>query len=135
MSDEIIKVLDAICEKLGIAVDWTSEKIMPYLEVIAEKVVRLELVEAVMGVIYAFVVLGIAVGLGFFAKFCFKKHKELDDWNDWNIGGVFCCFLTVCFGITFLVVLMTNIGEIVECIVFPEKVVFDFVTGYIESMK
>ena len=135
MSDEIIKVLDAICEKLGIAVDWTSENIMPYLEIIAEKVVRLELVEAVMGVIYAFIFLGIAVGLYFFAKFCFKKYKEINGWNDWYIAGSCSYVGMVIFAVVFLLVFMTNIECIVECIVFPETVVFDFVTGYIESMK
>ncbi len=29
MSKEIIEVLDHICEKLGIAIDWTSQNIMP----------------------------------------------------------------------------------------------------------
>lgn len=35
MSDEIIKVLEYLSEKVGLAIDWTSEKIasdiMPYL--------------------------------------------------------------------------------------------------------
>ena len=32
MSNEIIKVLDALSDKLGIAVDWTSENVLPYLQ-------------------------------------------------------------------------------------------------------
>lgn len=29
MSEEIIKVLDYICEQLGIAIDWTAENVWP----------------------------------------------------------------------------------------------------------
>ena len=32
MSEEIIKVLDALAEKFGVAVDWTSANVIPYLE-------------------------------------------------------------------------------------------------------
>lgn len=135
MADEIIKVLDAICDKLGIAVDWTSENVMPYLEIIADKVVKLEIAEAVMGIIYAFIFLGLAVALYHFAKFCFKKHEECGRWNDWDMAGTASYIAVGILGIVFLAMLMCNIECIVECIVFPEKVVFDFVTGYIEAMK
>lgn len=32
MRDEIIKVLDDLSERLGIAVDWTSQNVLPYLQ-------------------------------------------------------------------------------------------------------
>lgn len=31
VSDQIIQVLDAICDKFGLAVDWTSTNVLPYL--------------------------------------------------------------------------------------------------------
>lgn len=31
MSEEIIKVLDAVCDKIGIAVDWSAENITPQM--------------------------------------------------------------------------------------------------------
>lgn len=32
MSEEIIKVLDKLVEKFGIAIDWTSQNVLPYLQ-------------------------------------------------------------------------------------------------------
>lgn len=32
MSVEVIKVLDALVEKFGIAIDWTSANVLPYLQ-------------------------------------------------------------------------------------------------------
>lgn len=37
MSEEIIKVLDNLAQKFGIAIDWTSQNIMPYLEDLASR--------------------------------------------------------------------------------------------------
>ena len=31
MSEEVIKILDNLGEKFGVAIDWTSENIAPYL--------------------------------------------------------------------------------------------------------
>ena len=35
-SEQIIEVLNALCEKFGIAIDWTAENVMPYLTDLAE---------------------------------------------------------------------------------------------------
>lgn len=35
MSEDIIKVLDNLAQKFGIAIDWTSQNAMPYLEDLA----------------------------------------------------------------------------------------------------
>lgn len=37
MSEEIIKVLDYITEKLGVAIDWSTENALPYVEEILGK--------------------------------------------------------------------------------------------------
>lgn len=36
MANEIIKVLDALCEKFGLVIDWTSENVMPYITMLQE---------------------------------------------------------------------------------------------------
>ena len=42
-SDEIIKILDALCEKFGMAIDWTTENITPYLENLAGRIISFEI--------------------------------------------------------------------------------------------
>ena len=36
-SQEIINVLDYLCNKFGIAIDWTSENVIPYIEELCER--------------------------------------------------------------------------------------------------
>ena len=32
MSDEVVKILDALADKFGIAINWTSANVIPYLQ-------------------------------------------------------------------------------------------------------
>ena len=43
MRDEIIKVLDDLSEWLGIAVDWTSQNVLPYLQELCDKYISYEI--------------------------------------------------------------------------------------------
>lgn len=43
--NKIIEVLDYLFEKFGIAVDWTRENVMPYVQELAEKIVTYKIVQ------------------------------------------------------------------------------------------
>ena len=43
MSEEIIKVLDDLARRAGIAIDWTSENVLPYPIELSGKLVKYEL--------------------------------------------------------------------------------------------
>ena len=43
VSNQIIAVLDAICEKFGIVIDWTASNIMPYLQDLCKRIVTYEI--------------------------------------------------------------------------------------------
>lgn len=59
MSEEIIKVLDYITEKLGIAIDWTTENALPYVEEVIGKFVTYNIVYNAVGVIISIILLSI----------------------------------------------------------------------------
>lgn len=40
LSEEVIAILDNVCAKFGVAVDWTSENVVPYLTELAGKCVK-----------------------------------------------------------------------------------------------
>lgn len=43
MSEEVIKILDALAEKFGLAIDWTSANVLPYLQQLCGKYVTYEI--------------------------------------------------------------------------------------------
>lgn len=116
MSDEIIKVLDALADKFGIAVDWTSSNILPYLQQLCTKYARYEIATSII-----WLIVGIVCFI--FAKKCFIKGKEIDvdiD-NTQNLFYIICAVLVVIGAI----ISMTQIFDIVTCITFPEKLIID----------
>ena len=50
-AEEIIKVINELCNKFGVAVDWTSQNVMPYLQ-------------ELMGRIAKYKIIGNSIGLG-----------------------------------------------------------------------
>ena len=115
MSDEIIKVLDDLSERLGIAVDWTSQNILPYLQELCDKYISYEIWTSA---VYIFICLTSAILMLYGIS---KLHDILNDVDDG--------FLLV-FGIVLivsLVVMVVQIFDIVTALTFPEKLIYEYV--------
>ena len=136
MSEEIIKVLDALAEKFGLAVDWTSANVIPYLEQLCDKYVNYEIATSVVWIM---------LGLLFFIVgiICYKivyKHK---DWgvtyyktisDDYFKRGLIYFGVISIFVIASLMVI-TQIFDIVTCFTFPEKIIIEELKSIYASMK
>lgn len=62
-SEELIKVLDYLFSKFGVAVDWTSNNVFPYLQTLAEKLVRFEINTSIMGLCFGGLLLAVGIFL------------------------------------------------------------------------
>ena len=54
MSEEIIKVLDNLAERFGVAVDWTSTNVIPYLQELCSKYITYEIATSVTWLVIMF---------------------------------------------------------------------------------
>ena len=118
MSDEIIKVLDDLSERFGIAVDWTSQNVLPYLQELCDKYINYEIWTSV---VYMIVCLSIA------ALMLYGISKLSDAWNDEEDG-----FLAIVFGcimIVALIVMIVQTIDIVTALTFPEKLIYEYITS------
>ena len=111
-SDELIKTFDYLLSQFGIAVDWTGENVIPYLQTLAEKLVRIEINTSIMGLVVGVVVL--TVGVWIFVK-------DIKDWD----SGVFIlgAILIIVAGI----VCCCQVYDIIKCVSFPELYVFEYI--------
>ena len=50
VSQQIIEVLNALSEKVGVAIDWTTENILPQLKVVCEHFIHYKLITTGIGV-------------------------------------------------------------------------------------
>lgn len=111
-SDELIKTFDYLLSQFGIAVDWTSENVLPYLQTLAEKLVRFEINTSIMCLVVGVVVL--TVGVWIFVK-------DIKDWD----SGVF--ILGVILIIVAGIVCCCQVYDIIKCVSFPELYVFEYI--------
>lgn len=118
MSSEVIKILDDLCARFGIAIDWTSKNVIPQLEKISESLVRYERATSIMWLVFGVILIAFGVAL-VIADIKF------------DCEGIFCfigCFVIA----SGLIVAITQITDIIACNTFPEKVLMDYLTNYMK---
>ena len=128
MSEEIIKVLDDLGNRFGIAIDWSSQNILPYLQDLMTRFIKLQNASAIIWIIFSVIILIIS-GLFIYKsiKSMIKHSKEIDYYDiiaD-DIGN-FTIVLTFGFlALIFLIVLMANVFGIIQNIYTPELTVIE----------
>lgn len=113
LSNEIINVLEFLGGKFGIAIDWTSANVIPYVQELIGKYISWEIATSITwGIIGAlFLILGIVLIIIDCKAYC---------------EGVLIVFGAI-FSILGVLVMGTQIFDILKCIYFPELQVIDYV--------
>ncbi len=134
ISNEIIKIFEHLCGKIGIAIDWTADNVLPYIQQLCGKFIKLELTTSVFWLVFALI-------LSICGAVCWKivyNHKEwgveryrysADDYG----GRV---FMYIGIGLIFIAafaVTLTQTYDIIICNVFPEKILYDYARVYLNK--
>ena len=125
MSDEIIKVIDALAEKFGLAVDWTSSNVVPYLNQLCGKYINYEIATSIV-----WMILGLLLFLvGIVCYRIIYKNKDLgvDTYkhiSDYS-GRILLYACVIFIFIISIIVISTQIFDIITCVTFPEKIIID----------
>lgn len=128
-ANAIVSVIDALCEKFGLAIEWTSDTISQYLPMILERFTRWQIGKDIFWMCFGLLILGgigaILIGIGVRA---YKKEEGIL-WQE-DIEPV-----PIVFGILFLIagLIVTAVFgyELVKVCTFPEIVLIDYVKGLI----
>lgn len=127
VSNQIIAVLDAICEKFGIVIDWTASNIMPYLQDLCKRIVSYEIATSVAWIVLQVVI----VVLAFHIRN--KKVKPIaeSDGDDYSLSGytIVCAIITV---IAFIVVCVQAV-DIVRALTIPEITIYYFAKPFLKG--
>ena len=134
VSEQIIQVIDALCEKFGIAVNWTSENVIPYIETLCKKLIAYEI-----GTSIAWMVIMVLLSIASIVATkkltpVFKRNIAKGGWdNNWDIGAIFAIAGLVLLNLVALIVICVQIMDIVKCATFPEMYVFEYVSKLIQQ--
>lgn len=123
ISEEIIKTLDYIGEKFGLVVDWTSDNIIPYFTELCGKIINYEIYTSIIWIIIFIIATAVTVLL---SK---KIIKTADNEDIIVVTIVIAAFLIL----PFIIGICTQIFDIVECKVFPEKYLMEYFTNLLSK--
>lgn len=127
-SEQVIEVLNYLCEKIGITIDWTSANIIPYLNELCERYIRYEIATSVVWIVISavFIIALSIIGKRGFDKYIIRKKNRIpySVEEDMYLIIAILCFIGAA---SFLPVLIIQIFDIVECCTFPEKAIFEYI--------
>ena len=114
ISDEIIKVLEYMCDKVGVTIDWTSNNVLPYVQKLGEKFIRWEIGTSISWIVIS--IISVVVTL------LIVKFADMD-------GLERLIFATVIILAT--IIIGCQIFDIIKCYTFPEKAIYDYIQEYL----
>lgn len=129
MSDEIIKILDNLGQRFGIAIDWSSKNVMPYLQDLISRFISYEILTSIVWIVVALaIIIGCVIGIPAIVKHANKVLEE-DFCSDWDVGkpllvGTFVIIIVCCLGC-----IVGQVLDIVTCYTIPEKMVFEYINS------
>jgi hypothetical protein len=147
MSQQIIEVLDYLFEKFGIAIDWTAENIMPYVQELAGKLVTYNIVSDVMWLVLSVLVI---IGCCGYARILYGSYKTCETTKkatllmeyysdletvDFSVGGCITTIIAVVGFVLSLVALFVNCGDLIKWIFIPELQLVEYMSDLINTVQ
>ena len=141
MGDEVIKVLKHLGDQFGVAIDWSSANIMPYLNDLMGRIVKYGIYINIYNIFYKIfciaLFVGITVVLYKLANRALIKQKNSEDnlAEALSIAYVVSCVATVVVIVVGMVGISDSVTNIIELNTVPEKYVIEMIQDKINENK
>ena len=119
-SNEIINVLNYLCGKFGIAIDWTADNVMPYLEDLCGRYIEYEVYTSIVWcVVLAAIVIvtGLIWLIGSIVNRVSRSRSDIPE----IFSVLFFVFLAIGF-----ITWACQAFDIIECYTIPEKTILEY---------
>ena len=116
------EVLQKLAEKFGLMLDWSSETAIPYLQQLAERVIKFEVGQSIFWMIIGIICSIVGIGLLVFVykKATAEEYFDKDVLLWLGVVGVLCIVGGV-------VIVGCQAYDLVTCYYLPEKILFRYV--------
>ena len=141
MGEEVIKVLKHLGDQFGVAIDWSSANIMPYLNDLMGRIVKYGIYINIYNIFYKIfciaLFVGITVVLYKLANRAIIKQKNSEDnlAEALSIAYVVSCVATVVVIVVGIVGISDSVTNIIELNTVPEKYVIEMIQDKINESK
>ena len=124
ISNEIITILDDLGKRIGIAIDWSSQNITPYITELFGRFIKWEIATSIIWIVFATIVIALYV------VWVVKGYKKFENANVFDEDGyILITVMGLFVGIVFVVVMGTQIFDICRCIYLPELEIYNYISG------
>ena len=146
-SNQVIEILNEICNKLGIAVDWTSENILPQVKIVCEKLVKYFIVQRsiMCGFGFLFVCVGITYGIFLLKQFLQCRTTKKDNflfeyYNHWGSTylqsyALIITVIAIVMGLTGIILLGLGLPQLIKWLTVPEIAIIEYLTDMIKGVS
>lgn len=144
MTNEIIKVLDYLGEKFGMAIDWTQENVLPYVQDLAGRFVKYYTIQEIVYIV-VFVLMGIA---GFvLGRLLISSYVKVSKTGEDRIlmthysygteptllGGISIIVVLICFLCGFIGVPVC-VSELIKWTIIPEFQIVEEISYLMQTL-
>ena len=122
MSNEIIKVLDHLCDKFDIAIDWSSNNVMPYLQDLMVRITKYVIYTNILWLVISILIIGATV-------FALVKIIKVTRENryDWDLIIGISSLIGSIIIIIFFLTGMYACQNLIEVNTVPEKYIIEMI--------
>lgn len=129
MDEQIINVLNDLSNRFGIAIDWSSQNVVPYLQELAKRFITYNNAVAIFWIVISVIIVVASLLIGRFIIKSIKNGKldneihsyEKDDW-------IFSTRVIVTgLVLLFIIIIGANIIGIVKNYIIPEVIIIDYI--------
>ena len=129
MSEEIIKILDDLGERFGIAIDWTSQNVLPYLQDLINRFIKYDIAINILLIILGIIFLIITI---IAIRKIKKDSKEISCYELLDEGMP--QFLIICISIIIMLyTFSTGPTKIIQDIYLPEKSIYEYIKSEVQD--
>ena len=135
-SEQIIAVINDLCNKMGVVIDWTSANIVPYLQELIQRIAYMEIAKHSIGIVFGIIALIVSIIIWVkLSKFHLKQQSKcreqvyIDDDDLVYIFGIVGIIIGFMMGI---ILLSVNVTSLVEAIYLPEIAAYNYIQGLIQ---
>lgn len=143
VSDQIISIIKELANQFGIAIDWTAENVLPYIQKLCEKFIKYEIATSILWIIIPIVLvvimIPITIKLHKGAMALEKKNSVYDKAYDGDYAITFFAamswILLATFCVWAVIGLIVQSIDIATALTFPEKIIFDTISKMITTAQ
>ena len=133
MSEQIIQVLDYLCEKFGVAIDWTSQNLKPQIETLGKHIINYNIANSIFLLVIG-LILTVAGAIFVFKLFPTNYRKAESTLDD--IDAFKSIAFAICGGLMLIIGIVMSVcyaHDLIEALCFPEMSILRYIQNFLDS--